>query len=371
MKKVSVISTYPQNGSCNIGDHLITKATIDAINAVNNNKNDNIDFSVLWRSDKWRNVSNIVRDSNFVVFSCLAIRQNMNETYPYVEEIIECGVPFCVLSAGTALEVGAHNYNIYSQLSKKSLNSLNRIADNAVFFTNRGFLTQAFCDYIGLSNTTFSGDIAFYDRRFFDLEFKPTSKIDKIAISDPHYPKFYMRSFSKLCYEVKNIFPSSEITIVLHGKNPEIENFANAHGLSVTRIYLDKDNGLDFYDNIDLHIGYRVHAHVSSLVRRKPSYLIEQDGRGCDYGLTINCKCSVPQYINKSKINFKYINTAINAINYYTRIDKFVCLNPIDLLVSMVKIDFMNGFDKFVGIEKQIAKFNLLCIEAIKNILSY
>lgn len=38
--------------------------------------------------------------------------------------------------------------------------------------------------------------------------------------------------------------------------------------------------GFRNYDECDLHIGYRVHAHIYNLSRRKRSILIEEDVRG-------------------------------------------------------------------------------------------
>ena len=37
---------------------------------------------------------------------------------------------------------------------------------------------------------------------------------------------------------------------------------------------------IDFYDGIDLHVGYRVHAHIDTLSLRRPSILIAEDVRG-------------------------------------------------------------------------------------------
>ena len=37
---------------------------------------------------------------------------------------------------------------------------------------------------------------------------------------------------------------------------------------------------ISFYKEFDLHIGYRVHGHLDFLSRRKPSLLINEDGRG-------------------------------------------------------------------------------------------
>ena len=45
---------------------------------------------------------------------------------------------------------------------------------------------------------------------------------------------------------------------------------------------------LDFYDDCEFHIGYRVHAHLYFLSKRLPSLLINEDGRGQGMVETMN-----------------------------------------------------------------------------------
>lgn len=46
-------------------------------------------------------------------------------------------------------------------------------------------------------------------------------------------------------------------------------------------------NKLDFYQDCDLHIGYRVHAHLYFISQRTPSILINEDGRGLGMGVSL------------------------------------------------------------------------------------
>src|SRR5262249_34151277 len=43
-----------------------------------------------------------------------------------------------------------------------------------------------------------------------------------------------------------------------------------------------------FYGDADLHVGYRVHAHLAFLSARRPSLLIEEDGRGAGQAMTLH-----------------------------------------------------------------------------------
>ncbi|MFV0433691.1 MAG: polysaccharide pyruvyl transferase family protein [Leucobacter sp.] len=58
---------------------------------------------------------------------------------------------------------------------------------------------------------------------------------------------------------------------------------AAALGYEVVDVAYDLEK-IGFYREIDLHIGYRVHAHLDFVSRRRPSVLISEDGRG--YGQT-------------------------------------------------------------------------------------
>jgi polysaccharide pyruvyl transferase WcaK-like protein len=56
---------------------------------------------------------------------------------------------------------------------------------------------------------------------------------------------------------------------------------ALARGLGFRVVDASRDLGaLELYGQVDLHVGYRVHAHLCTLSRRRPSLLIAEDGRG-------------------------------------------------------------------------------------------
>jgi hypothetical protein len=61
--------------------------------------------------------------------------------------------------------------------------------------------------------------------------------------------------------------------------NCYIAERADALGFDVIDVTGDASK-LDFYDECTLHVGYRLHAHLHFLSARKPSLLIEEDGRG-------------------------------------------------------------------------------------------
>jgi len=63
---------------------------------------------------------------------------------------------------------------------------------------------------------------------------------------------------------------------------------AFARGLGYRVVDASRDVGaLKLYGQVDLHVGYRVHAHLGTLSRRRPSLLIAEDGRGRGQAVTL------------------------------------------------------------------------------------
>jgi len=92
---------------------------------------------------------------------------------------------------------------------------------------------------------------------------------------------------------VKKLFPNAELFCSFHrGILPDdytsyAKSFfylsmaaaAKSFGYKVCDVSSDLDK-ISFYDDCDLHVGYRVHAHLYFISKRKPSYLVSEDGRG-------------------------------------------------------------------------------------------
>ncbi|MCW8328232.1 polysaccharide pyruvyl transferase family protein [Photobacterium sp. SDRW27] len=365
MKKYVIVSTYPETGSKNIGDQLITTALVNLLKFV---KGDEISISTVWREQDWDEIKEELNNADAIIFACLAIRKSMHcKEYPYLDKIIELNTPVAVIAAGTSLDVTKSKESAYEDFSKETLLLLEKLDKKCLFFTTRGYLTQAFCERINMNNTHFSGDVAFFDETYGAKKFEPNKIIKKIVISDPHRAKMYLNSFDSLVKGMRELYPTAEITVALHGNEPTIEAYAIREGLKVSKIYENRYEGLRIYDNADLHVGYRVHAHVSALKRRVYSYLLEQDGRGCDYGLTLEKKISVPNYLPSSR--FKLLNLADRVML------KFFGFNTckastveVEEMIALIKNDSNYGFIKFNKLEEQICGFSTKLTESIKQL---
>lgn len=327
------------------------------------------EFSIIYRADSWDNVKEAVLAADHVFFACLALRANMHKKqYPYLEELVDSGIPFSVIASGTDLPV-SKDTNIYEGFSHESISLLKKINDKAVVFTTRGGVSQEFCKRAGLDNAVFNGDVAFYDKKIDEINFKQGAQCKNIVVSDPHRAAGYLEGMHVLIDGLKAIFPDANIVVAQHGVNKVVEDFCKKNSIQIEKIYEDKYSGLKIYEEADLHVGFRVHAHVSALKRKKYSYLLEQDGRGCDYGSTIERKISVPNYSYSKTPVYSVKNLVKLLIGRPLTFKEKASVAPVYELLAMIRRDSEEGFVKFIGLEQQILEFNRLTETSIKKVL--
>ncbi|CAP41337.1 polysaccharide pyruvyl transferase family protein [Bordetella petrii] len=359
MKRYLIVSTYPEHGSKNIGDHLITQSLIKAIKHV---KGEGASFDVVFREEKWAVVEPLLEGCAGVVFACLAIRDNMAEKeYPFLAKVLERDIPISVIAAGTAVNLAGSK--IAFNFTQQTIDLLRALDKRACVFTTRDYLTQTICRRLGLTNTSFSGDIAFFSGSS-GSRFDVNGAIRRIVVSDPHRHNIFKDSFCVVIRGLKQLFPGAEVVVALHGVNPGVEETAKDLSVPFRRIYENRENGLDFYNDVDLHVGFRVHAHVSALGRRKLSYLIEQDGRGAGYGLTINGRVSTPSFYRPPAT---IVDRVRRKIGMRAR-DVGVSTVPAELTLSLIENDRDSNFKKFLHLESQLNEFDQNIIGSIAKI---
>ena len=85
-------------------------------------------------------------------------------------------------------------------------------------------------------------------------------------------------------------YPDATHTCSFHSalsdSDKQLRAFAKDRSFEIVLASNDTSN-LEFYDNCDLHVGYRLHGHISFLRRRLPSVLTGKDGRGYGFNATL------------------------------------------------------------------------------------
>ena len=149
----------------------------------------------------------------------------------------------------------------------------------------RGPFSEAFCTHNKIESKIF-GDSTYQGinnvRRF------KVNDIKKIALSTPIQDYISMNQFLGISDIIEKCLPNSEIVISSH-QGPTIRSKSLKDiRPKFTEKFFENDlaSYIKFYDDMDLHIGFRLHAHLYCMARGIPSIIITTDSRGIDSPLT-------------------------------------------------------------------------------------
>lgn len=156
----------------------------------------------------------------------------------------------------------------------------------------RDQITYEVCEKSGLG-TVLTGCVAWYHLPSLGQDLSAPTDISRIVFTPPAGPRWAGQA-AQVLRRVREIWPDAEILCSFHrGMTPgngtsfkqSASYFAMAAAAKRWGAKLYDASGADLdkigcYLSYDLHVGYRVHAHLDFLSRRRPSLLISEDGRG-------------------------------------------------------------------------------------------
>lgn len=190
---------------------------------------------------------------------------------------------------GTASERGIN----WLSFTDKMTELLDRMSRDCTL-TCRDYMTARVLERAGYK-AVMTGCPAWYDLDNIDrLTFREGINIPykKICISDPGKAENHKQALL-LAKLVKSRYQDAHIVFVFHRgikRDKYTPNSVEKKNLwflqEIEKLGIDtidisySENGFDIYDDCDLHIGFRVHAHIYNLSKRNISVLIEEDGRG-------------------------------------------------------------------------------------------
>ncbi len=247
------------------------------------------------------------------------------------------------------------------KMNKESLDLLSCIVESSGCLSCRDWHTVAMLKEKGFSSFM-HGCPAWYDLSFIEnSEFNYPSTIKSICISDPANLKNSDLAVLLIKW-LRNAFPSAKISLIYHRDviNTPLFQYAFNNGIEITDIS-GSDDGFTIYDKCDLHIGFRVHAHIYNLSKRKFSILIEEDGRGSgvNHALGLN---SIKAYA-ESKYSSYSLRERERVEDYKT--NNYLCneiSNYIDKINSSEGLEYVQAFERmqlyFEKIKKHVNIIN-------------
>lgn len=270
-----LLTTYPASGSKNVGDKFITESAIKLVRL----RVPSYDPLIIFREDpldqyEKKSVRTIlapgfsVKDGTYPDIFCLYknLSNLPDDFYP-----VGCSFQHWIPQLKT--------YENY-EYTERTLEFLRLIVRRSGAIPCRDLLIV---ELLNRNNVPafYCGDLVLYDHDVIGSRFTPPESIRSLVFTIQHKPKFSKQSFEMLDL-IRSEFPGATLYVAYHSevnqKSEEVAGYAKSLG------YIEIDmsgrvESLSLYDEIDLHIGYRLHGHISFLRKRKPSLLLIEDAR--------------------------------------------------------------------------------------------
>lgn len=212
------------------------------------------------------------------------------KTLPLVSDLKKIKVP--IIPVGLGLAGMLHKTLPSFSFSPESLEAIRYIHSTCKLSGVRDRLTLEKLNRAGIHNVVISGCPVLYDFDSFGKLFTPPGEVKRIVFTPPADKHLFGQAL-RLARRIRERFPQAEIIASFHrGISPDAYTSIKHSLHNLYLVYQLKKAGItsmdtsydlkriEFYRECDLHIGYRVHAHVNFISYRKPSFLLQEDTRG-------------------------------------------------------------------------------------------
>lgn len=284
----TILSTFPPHASGNVGDKLLEEQTQKIIKEETGVE----DFNIYHRTRDFSSHVDYLNESDAIILPAFAIREPLHpDTYALTENLTSIETPIIPLAANWTHYPGDEVSNKNLKYNSNTVSLLKQIYNQPSLdqFTTRDIYTKNVLQRHGFENTTMVGDLAWYHYDYLGESMHSPDSIDHIVMTTPHHAHYHEQAKEVMDMLIEQ-FPDAKLTISFHSSlsasDQKLRQAAKERGLDVVLASHDTDN-IAFYDDCDLHVGYRLHGHISFLRRRLPSVLIGEDGRGNGFNATL------------------------------------------------------------------------------------
>lgn len=272
----------------NVGDFLIAERAKKLIE----HHKPGCEIVDISRYDSLEDKLDLINSSNAVILAGgPGYRYNMYpDIFKLTSDLDKIKVPIVCMGMGwrgLLSDKAVYDYK-YSPESMKFL----KRASSDYLLGVRDYLTRRTLVEAGFKNAYMTGCPAWYDLNYINNPIEIDTKVEKVVFSNPAEWRNIEQAKSVLEL-IKDKYKDAKLYCAFHrgikredfgsekeaNSNLSLKDKAEELGFEVLDLSSDLST-MKIYDECDLHIGYRVHAHIYCLSHRKRTILIEEDGRG-------------------------------------------------------------------------------------------
>lgn len=210
--------------------------------------------------------------------------------YPLVQDLDRIKVPILTMGVGYKEESGLWQNTGAYVFSEGSNALLRKINSSGLASSVRDYHTLNVLLSKKLTSFTMTGCPALYEPDQIGTSIHKPDSYQTIAFS---LGVSYLKS-KGMFYQMKSLlellrkrYSSSKLTVYFHHKiSPDQPlqndwiNWLNERSIPFEDISGSEERMVEVYGSCDIHVGYRVHAHVHASSMGRPSILINEDSRG-------------------------------------------------------------------------------------------
>lgn len=286
--------------------------------------------------------------------------------FPLTKKLTDIKVPIIPFGLGWCGQ--PMNYPERFRFTGKSLKALRFIHDSCSMSSCRDVITKNILNRYGFKNVIMTGCPVWYDLQSLGKGFTPPSLVCKVALSFAQNPIYYQLNI-KLLKGIANLYSQCkqkvELIAVFHrgiqqdkhtnqqdaSYLQKLIKFCENYGYRVLDASYDVSKG-DIYKECDVHIGFRVHAHLYCLSMRKPSFLLWEDGRGKGASESLGTR----DFSAVQKWYPFHLHKLITELLFQFRVHNPLVINSksIDNIINYLNEQQNNSFSAFKDIGKII-----------------
>ncbi|MCB9772159.1 MAG: polysaccharide pyruvyl transferase family protein [Candidatus Omnitrophica bacterium] len=298
MKNQYVVLTGGKN---NAGDYLIKHRVRELLTALRPDR-------VVIDYDAWKPLNTeqlqIINESRALILAGgPALQYKMRPSiYPLTEDLNAIKVPIILMGVGWKSLEGSWAATYDYPLSDATLELLKKIDASGHVSSVRDYHTLNSLLNHGIKNVVMTGCPALYSLKHIKAPVAYPAEVQNVSFSmgvSFVENKGMEKSMKETIVKLRELFCDKNLKVVFHhslslkllqnaykGK----EDFAHKHqqfaewlrvqNIDFVDISGSVESMINHYKDCDLHIGYRVHAHILMNSWSKPSVLLNEDGRG-------------------------------------------------------------------------------------------